>query len=84
MAEYVQVRHAELLDYIAHVEHLTRDHTLLQEQVKDAKELASIIEQTYKTRLEQLMNQVLELHPTNYQYQRGLIQGYNVLAGHLE
>jgi len=84
MPEYVQVRHAELLDYIAHVEHLTRDHTLLQEQVKDAKELASIIEKTYKTRLDQLMDLVLELHPSNYQYQRGLIQAYNVLAGHLE
>jgi hypothetical protein len=84
MAEFVQVRHSELLDYIAHVEHLTKDHTTLQEQVKDAKELASIIEKTYKTRLDQLMDLVLELHPTNYQYQRGLIQGYNLLAGHLE
>ena len=84
MAEYVQVRHSELLDYIAHVEHLTRDHTLLQEQVKDAKELASIIEKTYKTRLDQLMDSVLELHPSNHQYQRGLVQAYNVMAGHLE
>ena len=84
MAEYVQVRHSELLDYIAHVEHLSKDHTQLQEQVKDAKELASIIEKTYKTRLDQLMDLVLELHPSNYQYQRGLIQAYNVLAGHLE
>jgi len=84
MNEYVQVRHAELLDYIAHVDHLTKDHTLLQEQVKDAKELASIIEKTYKTRLDQLMDLVLQLHPSNYQYQRGLIQGYNVMAGHLE
>jgi hypothetical protein len=37
MAEFVQVRHSELLDYIAHVEHLSKDHTQLQEQVKDAK-----------------------------------------------
>ena len=84
MAEWVQVRHAELVDYINHVEHLSKDHTQLQEQVKDAKELASIIEETYKTRLDYLMDLVLELHPSNYQYQRGLIQAYNVLAGHLE
>jgi hypothetical protein len=84
MAEFVQVRHSELLDYIAHVEHLSKDHTTLQEQVKDAKELASIIEKTYKTRLDQLMDLVLELHPSNYQYQRGLIHAYNVMAGHLE
>jgi Na+/phosphate symporter len=84
MAEWVQVRHAELVDYINHVEHLSKDHTQLQEQVKDAKELASIIEETYKTRLDQLMDLVLDLHPSNYQYQRGLIQAYNVLAGHLE
>ena len=82
MAEWVQVRHAELVDYINHVEHLSKDHTQLQEQVKDAKELASIIEETYKTRLDHLMDLVLELHPSNYQYQRGLIQAYNVLAGH--
>jgi hypothetical protein len=62
MAEYVQVRHSELLE----------------------KDLASIIEKTYKTRLDQLMDLVLDLHPSNYQYQRGLIQAYNVLAGHLE
>ena len=84
MAEWVQVRHMELLEYIAGVEHLTNDHTELQGQVKDAKELASIIEQTYKTRLDQLMDLILNMHSTNHQYQRGLIQAYNVLAGHLE
>tara|TARA_R110000868_G_scaffold163256_1_gene395428 strand:+ start:682 stop:936 length:255 start_codon:yes stop_codon:yes gene_type:complete len=84
MAEFVQVRHSELLDYVAHVEHLAKDHTQLQEQVKDAKELASIIEQTYKKRLDQLMDLILNIHSTNHQYQRGLIQAYNVLAGHLE
>ena len=84
MAEYVQVRHSELLDYIAHVEHLSKDHTQLQEKVRDANELASIIEKTYKTRLDHLIDLVLDLHPSNYQYQRGLIQAYNVLAGHLE
>jgi Na+/phosphate symporter len=63
MAEWVQVRHSELLDYIAHVEHLSKDHTQLQEQVKDAKDLASIIEKTYKTRLDQLMDLVLDITP---------------------
>ena len=84
MSKWVQVKHDELLEYVAMVEYLRKDHTQLQEQVKDAKELASIIEKTYKTRLDQLMDLVLELHPSNYQYQRGLIQGYNVMAGHLE
>jgi hypothetical protein len=84
MAEYVQVRHSELLDYIAHVEHLSKTTHNCKSKVKDAKDLASIIEKTYKTRLDQLMDLVLDLHPSNYQYQRGLIQAYNVLAGHLE
>jgi len=84
MAEYVQVRHAELIDYINHVEHLSKDHTELQEQVKDAKELASIIEQTYQTRLERLIDLVLEIHPADLRYQQGLTYAYNVMAGHLE
>lgn len=84
MDKWVQVKHIELLEYVTYVEQLTKDHTQLQEQVRDAKQLASIIEETYKTRLDQLMDLVLQLHPANYQYQRGLIQGYNVLAGHLE
>jgi hypothetical protein len=84
MSEWVQVRHIELLEYVAHVEHLTKDHTLLQEQVKDAKELASIIEQTYKARLEKLTDLILDIHPANHKYEQGLMHAYNILAGHLE
>jgi len=84
MSEWVQVRHSELLEYVAHVEHLTHDHTQLQEQVKDARELADIIEQTYKARLETLTDLILDIHPANYKYEQGLMQAYNIMAGHLE
>jgi Na+/phosphate symporter len=84
MNEWVQVRHCELLEYVANVEHLSKDHTQLQEQVKDAKELASIIEQTYKTRLERLTDLILDNHPANHKYEQGLMHAYNIMAGHLE
>lgn len=72
------------MEYVTHVEHLTHDHTQLQEQVKDAKELASIIEQTYKTRLDKLTDLILDIHPANHKYQQGLMHAYNIIAGHLE
>ena len=84
MTEWVQVKHSELLEYVIHVEHLAKDHSELQAQVKDAKELASIIEQTYKTRIEKLTDLILDIHPANYKYEQGLMHAYNILAGHLE
>ena len=84
MTEWVQVKHSELLEYVIHVEHLAKDHSELQAQVKDAKELANIIEQTYKARIEKLTDLILDIHPANYKYEQGLMHAYNILAGHLE
>jgi hypothetical protein len=81
MSRWVQVRHDELLEYVAMVEYLRKDHTALQEQVKDAKELASIIEATYKERLDKLTDLILDIHPANHKYERGLMDAYNILAG---
>ena len=83
MSEWVQVKHSELLEYVTHVEHLAKDHSELQEQVKDAKELASIIEQTYKARLDTLTDLILDIHPANYKYEQGLMHAYNIMAGHV-
>ena len=64
------------------VEYLRKDHTALLEQVKDAKELASIIEATYKERLDKLTDLILDIHPANHKYERGLLDAYNLLSGH--
>ena len=82
MTRWVQVKHDELLEYVAMVEYLRKDHTALQEQIKDAKELASIIEATYKQRLDKLTDYILDIHPANYKYERGLMDAYNIVAGH--
>jgi hypothetical protein len=82
MTKWVQVKHDELLEYVAMVEYLRKDHTALQEQIKDAKELASIIEATYKERLDRLTDFILDIHPANYKYERGLMDAYNIVAGH--
>ena len=82
MSRWVQVKHSELVEYVAMVEYLRKDHTALQEQVKDAKELASIIEATYKERLDKLTDLILDIHPANHKYERGLLDAYNLLSGH--
>ena len=82
MSRWVQVKHSELVEYVAMVEYLRKDHTALQEQIKDAKELASIIEATYKERLDKLTDLILDIHPANHKYERGLLDAYNLLSGH--
>ncbi len=81
MTRWVQVKHDELLEYVAMVDYLRKDHTQLQEQVKDAKELASIIEATYKQRLDKLTDLILDIHPSNFKYERGLLDAYNIVSG---
>jgi hypothetical protein len=81
MTRWVQVKHDELLEYVAMVEYLRKDHTQLQEQVKDAKELASIVEATYKQRLDKLTDLILDIHPSNFKYERGLLDAYNIVSG---
>ena len=81
MTKWVQVKHHELLEYVAMVEYLRKDHTQLQEQVKDAKELASIVEATYKQRLDKLTDLILDIHPSNFKYERGLLDAYNIVSG---
>jgi hypothetical protein len=82
MSRWVQVRHDELLEYVAMVEYLRKDHTALQQQIKDAKELASIIEATYKQRLDKLTDLILDIHSANHKYERGLLDAYNLMSGH--
>jgi hypothetical protein len=81
MTRWVQVKHDELLEYVAMVDYLRKDHTQLQEQVKDAKELASIVEATYKQRLDKLTDLILDIHPSNFKYERGLLDAYNIVSG---
>jgi hypothetical protein len=81
MTRWVQVRHEELLEYVAMVEYLRKDHTQLQQQVKDANTLASIVEATYKQRLDKLTDLILDIHPANYKYERGLMDAYNIVSG---
>jgi hypothetical protein len=81
MTRWVQVKHDELIEYVAMVEYLRKDHTALQEQIKDAKALASIIEETYKSRLDKLTDLILDIHPANYKYEQGLMTAYNIVSG---
>ena len=63
------------------VEYLRKDHTQLQQQVKDANTLASIVEATYKQRLDKLTDLILDIHPANYKYERGLMDAYQIVSG---
>ena len=81
MTRWVQVKHDDLLEYVAMVEHVIKDHNKLQQDMKDAKELASIIEATYKQRLDRLTDMILDIHPANYKYERGLMDAYAIVSG---
>ena len=78
--EWVQVERSHLLEYIAYVERLNADHTKLQQQIKDAKQLADIIEETYKSRLDKLADKILD-QTNRSQYLQGLTQAYKILQG---
>jgi hypothetical protein len=82
MNRWVQVRHDELIEYVTMVELLRQDHDRLAAEIHNAKELASIIEATYKQRLDKLTDLILDLHPSNSKYERGLLDAYTVMAGH--
>ncbi|CAB4145470.1 hypothetical protein UFOVP482_7 [uncultured Caudovirales phage] len=81
MTRWVQVKHDDLLEYVAMVEHVMKDHSRLQQQIADTKDIASIIEATYKERLDRLTDLILDIHPANYKYERGLMDAYNIMSG---
>lgn len=81
--KWVQVRQSELLKYVNGVEMLSRDHTQLQQDFNDAKQIASIIDATWKERLDQLMDLIIDIHPSvNVHYRNGLMAAYNLMQGH--
>jgi len=80
--DWVQVRQSELLMYVNGVEMLSKDHTQLQQDFNDAKTIAGIIDKTWKFRLDQLMDMIIDLHPShNVHYRNGLMAAYNLMQG---
>ena len=78
--EFVQVDRTSLLEYIAYVEHLNEDHTRLQQQNKDLKEVSKILEATYNSRIDKLLDLILE-QPNRADYYKGLQAAYNIIMG---
>ena len=61
---------------------LSKDHTQLQQDFNDAKTIAGIIDKTYKIRLDNLMDMIIDLHPSvNMNYRNGLMAAYNLMMG---
>jgi short-subunit dehydrogenase involved in D-alanine esterification of teichoic acids len=80
--KWVQVRQAELLKYVNGVEMLSKDHTQLQQDFNDAKQIAGMIDRTWKERLDQLMDVIIDIHPSvNVQYRNGMMAAYNIMQG---
>jgi hypothetical protein len=80
--KWVQVRQSELLKYVNGVEMLSQDHTQLQQDFNDAKQIAGMIDKTWKERLDQLMDVIIDTHPSvNAQYRNGLMDAYNLMQG---
>ena len=81
---YVQIKRIELLEYVSMVETLDRDHTRLTEQINDCYHLASIVDATWQHRLDNLSEVVLNCHPSQHQFERGLLRAYGIMGGHEE
>jgi hypothetical protein len=80
--KWVQVRQAELLKYVNGVEMLSKDHTQLQQDFNDAKQIAGMIDRTWKERLDGLMDVIIDMHPSvNVHYRNGLMAAYNIMQG---
>ena len=70
----------QLLEYIAYAEALRDDHDKITKELKDAIELADIIEETWLQRLDKLTDEMLE--PTNKsRYFDGLMRAYQIMKG---
>ena len=78
--EWVQVPKHQLFEYIHYVEQLNADHTKLSNQLKDAKELAAIVEETWQQRLDNLRDEMLD-YTTAGKYLDGLMRGYRIMSG---
>lgn len=80
--KWVQVRQSELLMYVNGVEMLSKDHTQLQQDFNDAKQFASIIDATWKERLDELMDAIIDMHPsTNVHFRNGMMAAYQLMQG---
>jgi hypothetical protein len=78
--EYVRVEKAQLLEYVDYVERLISDHNRLSQQIKDAKTIASIVEETYEQRIDSLLDVLLDEQYESSYYQ-GLMTAYQIMRG---
>jgi len=80
--KWVQVRQSELLKYVNGVEMLSKDHTHLQQEFNDAKMIAGMIDRTWKERLDELMDAIIDLHPSfGNKYKDGMMAAYKLMQG---
>lgn len=78
--EFVTVPKAKLLEYIAHTEALSDDHTRLQEQIRNANKLADIVREDYEAKIEKILDELLDL-TNRSQYYQGLQRAYEIMRG---
>jgi conjugal transfer/entry exclusion protein len=80
---WVQVRQQELMEYVKGVEMLSKDHSKLQEQIQDSKLLAGMIDETWKNRVDTLIDKILNTDDQNNKnYYQGLMDAYMIIQGH--
>lgn len=61
---------------------LSKDHTRLQQEFNDAKQIAGMIDRTWKERLDELMDAIIDLHPsTNVHFRNGMMAAYQLMQG---
>lgn len=78
--ELVQVDKASLLEYIAYVEQLSADHTKISQRLKDTEQISKMLEATYETRIDRLLDELLNC-TNRSQYYQGLHKAYEIMKG---
>lgn len=78
--EWVQVPKEQLLEYIAHTEALSDDHTRLQEKIRNANKLADIVRNDYEAKIDRLLDEILD-QTNRSQYYAGLHRAYEIMKG---
>lgn len=81
--ELVQVDKASLLEYIAYVEELSADHTKISQRLKDTEQITKMLEATYETRIDRLLDELLNC-TNRSQYYQGLYKAYEIMKGRVK
>ena len=83
MDQIVVIKRSLLDEYVDQVQVLIDHHGKISGMYHDAIALSRIIEETWNDRVDKLTDKILDLQQADTQYERGLIDAYNIIKAHV-